>query len=85
MIDEGSLEHISFITLMTAFPALALTGFVHYGYLWDKNRENRIVDSGAADMVRRIYTMTLEGYGLFQIASCLTAVWASMACCVCGI
>ena len=44
-----------------------LTGFVPYGYLWDEKRENWIVDSEAADVVRRIYAMTLEGYGPFQI------------------
>ena len=50
-----------------------LTGFVPYGYLWDEKRENWIVDGEAADVVRRIYAMTLEGYGPFQIASRLTA------------
>ena len=50
-----------------------LTGFVPYGYLWDEKRENWIVDGEAADVVRRIYAMTLEGYGPFQIASRLTS------------
>ena len=50
-----------------------LTGFVPYGYLWDEKRENWIVDDEAADVIRRIYAMTLEGYGPFQIASRLTA------------
>ena len=37
-----------------------LTGFVPYGYLWDEKRENWIVDDEAADVIRRIYAMTLE-------------------------
>lgn len=40
-----------------------LTGHVAYGYLWDEKRENWIVDEEAADVVRRIFAMTLEGYG----------------------
>ena len=40
-----------------------LTGTVIYGYLWDEKREHWIVDEEAADVVRRIFAMTLEGYG----------------------
>lgn len=50
-----------------------LTGFVAYGYLWDEKRENWIVDDEAADVVRRIFAMTLEGYGPYQIATRLAA------------
>ena len=50
-----------------------LTGFVAYGYLWDKKREHCLVDDEAADVVRRIFAMTLEGYGPYQIASRLAA------------
>ncbi len=37
-----------------------LTGTVIYGYLWDENREHRIVDEKAADVVRRIFTMKVR-------------------------
>lgn len=50
-----------------------LTGFVAYGYLWDEKREHWVIDDEAADVVRRIYAMTLEGYGPYQIATRLTA------------
>ena len=50
-----------------------LTGHVAYGYLWDEKREHWLVDDEAAAVVRRIFAMTLEGYGPFQIASRLTA------------
>ena len=50
-----------------------LTGHVAYGYLWDEKRENWIVDEEAADVVRRIFAMTLEGYGPYQIATWLAA------------
>lgn len=50
-----------------------LTGHVAYGYLWDEKRERWLVDDEAAAVVRRIFAMTLEGYGPFQIASRLTA------------
>ena len=46
-----------------------LTGFVAYGYLWDEKREHWLVDDEAAEVVRRIFAMTLEGYGPYQIAT----------------
>ena len=49
-----------------------LTGTVIYGYLWDEKREHWIVDEEAADVVRRIFAMTLEGYGPYQIANRLS-------------
>ena len=49
-----------------------MTGTVIYGYLWDEKRENWIVDEEAAAIVRRIFSMTLEGYGPYQIASRLS-------------
>ena len=50
-----------------------LTGTVIYGYLWDEKRENWLVDEEAAAVVRRIFAMTLEGYGPYQIATRLAA------------
>ena len=50
-----------------------LTGFVAYGYLWDEKREHWLVDDEAADVVRRIFAMTMEGYGPYQIAAQLAA------------
>ena len=51
-----------------------LTGTVIYGYLWaDEKREQWIVDDEAADVVRRIFAMTMEGHGPYQIAQQLTA------------
>ena len=49
-----------------------MTGTVIYGYLWDEKRENGIVDEEAAAIVRRIFAMTLEGYGPYQISSRLS-------------
>lgn len=41
-----------------------------YGYIKDPNNPKRwIVDDEAAQVVRRIYSMTLEGYGTEQIAA----------------
>ena len=45
-----------------------LTGTVIYGYLWDEKREHWLVDEEAAEVVRRIFSLTLEGYGAYQIA-----------------
>ena len=45
-----------------------LTGTVIYGYLWDGKREHWLVDEEAAEVVRRIFSLTLEGYGPYQIA-----------------
>ena len=49
-----------------------LTGTVIYGYLWDEKREHWLVDEEAAAVVRRIFAMTLAGYGPYQIATRLT-------------
>ena len=49
-----------------------LTGTVIYGYLWDEKREHWLVDEEAATVVRRIFAMTLAGYGPYQIATRLT-------------
>ncbi len=46
-----------------------LTGTVIYGYLWDEKREHWLVDEEAAEVVRRIFSLTLEGYGPYQIAA----------------
>ena len=50
-----------------------LTGTVIYGYLWDEKREHWLVDEEAAEVVRRIFSLTLEGYGPYQIACKLSA------------
>ena len=49
-----------------------MTGTVIYGYLWDEKREHWIVDEEAADVVRRIFAMTMDGYGPYQIANRLS-------------
>jgi site-specific DNA recombinase len=51
-----------------------LTGTVIYGYLWaDEKRERWIVDEKVATIVRRIFAMTMDGHGPYQIAQQLTA------------
>ncbi len=50
-----------------------LTGTVIYGYLWDEKREHWLVDEEAAEVVRRIFALTLAGYGPYQIAGILSA------------
>jgi DNA invertase Pin-like site-specific DNA recombinase len=47
------------------------TGTVHYGYLWDEKRENYLIDEEAAEVVRSIFRMTMEGFGPYQIANIL--------------
>jgi site-specific DNA recombinase len=49
-----------------------LTGTVIYGYLWDEKRESWIVDEEAAAVVRRIFAMTMDGYGPYQISQKLS-------------
>lgn len=45
-----------------------------YGYLKDSEDKNKwVIDEVAASNVRRIFRMTLEGYGPYQIATQLTA------------
>ena len=50
-----------------------LTGTVIYGYLWDEKREHWLLDEEASEVVRRIFSLTLEGYGPYQIACKLSA------------
>ena len=47
-----------------------LTGTVIYGYLWDEKREHWLVDEEAAEVVRRIFSLTMEGYGPIKSPSC---------------
>jgi len=50
-----------------------VTGTVAYGYLWaDEKREQWVVDTEAAEIVRSIFRMTMEGCGPYQIAKKLT-------------
>ena len=50
-----------------------VTGTVAYGYLWaDEKREQWVVDPEAAEVVRRIFSMTMDGFGPYQIAKRLT-------------
>lgn len=45
------------------------TGTVIYGYLWDEKRENWLIDEQAAEVVKSIFRMTMDGYGPYQIAN----------------
>jgi DNA invertase Pin-like site-specific DNA recombinase len=49
-----------------------LTGVVPYGYLWNETRDQYIVDEEAAEVVRSIFQMTIEGMGPYQIAKKLS-------------
>jgi len=49
-----------------------VTGTVIYGYLWNKTRDKWIVDPEAAEIVKRIFAMTIDGYGPYQIAKKLS-------------
>ena len=49
-----------------------LTGTVIYGYLWDEKREHWLVDEEAAEGGRRIFSLTMEGYGPYQISKLLS-------------
>ena len=49
-----------------------LTGTVIYGYLWDEKREHWLVDEEAAEVVRRIFSLAMEGYGPYQISKLLS-------------
>lgn len=50
-----------------------LTGQVPYGYLWaDKKREQWVIDEEAAAVVRQIFSLTMEGFGPYQISKILT-------------
>ena len=48
-----------------------LTGTVLYGYLWDESRTHWLVDEEAAEVVRRIFALTMAGYGPYQISQIL--------------
>lgn len=49
-----------------------LTGTVIYGYLWDEKREHWLVDEETAEVVRRIFSLTMEGYGPYRISKLLS-------------
>lgn len=49
-----------------------LTGTVIYGYLWDEKREHWLVDEEAAEVVRRIFSLTMEGYSPYRISKLLS-------------
>ena len=49
-----------------------LTGTVIYGYLWDEKREHWLEDEEAAEVVRRIFSLTMEGYGPYRISKLLS-------------
>jgi DNA invertase Pin-like site-specific DNA recombinase len=64
-----------------------VTGVIPYGYLHDPaNRQNWILDETAAEVVRRIFQLVIEGNGVYQIANILeqektlipTAHWESI-------
>ena len=46
-----------------------LTGLVIYGYLWNEKRDQWLIDPEAAEVVKRIFAMTIDGYGPYQIAN----------------
>ena len=46
-----------------------VTGTVIYGYLWHEARDKWLVDPEAAEIVKRIFAMTIDGCGPYQIAS----------------
>ncbi|HFI0328894.1 TPA: recombinase family protein [Streptococcus suis] len=48
------------------------TGTVIYGYLWDEKREHWLVDDEAAEVVKSIFRMTMEGFGPYQISQKLS-------------
>ena len=49
-----------------------LTGTVIYGYLWDEKREHWLVDEEAAEVVRHIFALAMEG--LRPLSDCNQAV-----------
>ena len=49
-----------------------LTSTPIYGYAYDENRENWIVDEETAEIVKRIFKLTIEGHGICTIARMLT-------------
>jgi len=59
-----------------------LTGTVIYGYLWNEARDQWLVDPEAADVVKRIFAMTIDGYGPYQIASKLKSEKGAYSVCL---
>jgi DNA invertase Pin-like site-specific DNA recombinase len=55
-----------------------LTGTVIYGYMWNEERDQWVVDEESADVVRRIFAITVEGYGPYQIAGKLSKKSAAL-------
>ena len=49
-----------------------LTGVVIYGYIWNEKRDQWLIDKEAAAVVKRIFSMMIEGLGPYQIAQKLT-------------
>ena len=49
-----------------------LTGTVIYGYLWNEARDKWLIDPEAAEVVKCIFSMTIDGYGPYQIAKKLS-------------
>ena len=47
-----------------------LTGTVIYGYLWDEKREHWLVDGEAAEVIRRIFSLTMEAMAPIKFPSC---------------
>ena len=45
---------------------------VKMGYLWNENRTQWLVDPEAAEVVKRIFAMTIDGFGPYQIAKKLS-------------
>ena len=43
-----------------------------YGYVYDENKENWIIDEETAQIVRRIFSLTIEGHGVCVIARMFT-------------
>lgn len=43
-----------------------------YGYVYDKKKENWIIDEDTAPVVKRIFSLTIEGHGVCTIARMLT-------------
>ena len=46
-----------------------VTGLVIYGYLWNETRDQWLVDEYSAGIVKRIFQMTIDGMGPYQIAA----------------
>ena len=78
---EAPVNEQNFATLVEMLNAMEVreddesfkNAVVIYGYLWDEKREHWLVDEEAAEVVRRIFSLTLEGYGPYQIACKLSA------------